>query len=607
MNKNNYEWDLEAILEGESLEDLYQKWLKQIDNQINVYPNIFDCYENFESWILNSDKLQRLSNRLSNYISNNRNINMTDAKWIGWGQKTDSDINRFSQTIADYENRILENKEIIKEFLKNPKINEYMRSFEMTLRYEPHILSTVEEQLLSKLSRADGGVDSIFDTLTTSDIKYQDAIDSKNKAHPLPTMSDVFVLLKSKDRTLRKSAWMNFQIAFYNFRNTLTQSLYYNFLELNTCSEIRKHEDYISSVCFSDEVDVKLIPHIYKQVGNYKGIHEKFSKHRNKLLKELLGVDKLEPWDGNVDLCHKEVKFDIEEAKQITLDCLKPLGGEYLSVVEKAFNERWISWLPKENKYTGAYSIGGTKGLNKFYILMNYDNTLNSVSTLVHELGHSLNSYFYTKAQKIYSSVSIFTAEVASITNEMLLNHYLLNKYKDDKEMTVMILDELISGFFATTSRQIIFSNFEYEIIQKIKNSEPITYESIESLYKEMNLKYMYISDPSSLDKMPNQYSLVTPLRISHFYAGNFYVYKYSIGQIVGCIIADRIIKGEDGAIENYMKFLSSGTSLSPIETIKLLGIDLYEDKPWEEAGLIIEAFIEQFLLVKSIKKPQKN
>ncbi|MGL4951686.1 MAG: oligoendopeptidase F [Mycoplasma sp.] len=604
---NNYEWDLESILHGKSIDDLYQEWSNNIKIQIEKYPYIFENYDNFESWILENEKLVILSNRISNYISNNRNVDLINPEWIGWSQKLCNEMNNFSTIVADYENKIIENEDKVRDFLKNPKISEYQRNYDSVFRYAPHLLSPIEEQLLAKLSKADGGVESIFDTLTTSDIKYKDAVDASGKKHKIKTMSDVFVLLKSKDRTLRESAWLNFNKAFYGLRNTLTQSLYYNFLELNTSSEIRNHEDYVDSCCFSDEISKDLIPHIYKQVESYKPINEKYSIHRNKLLKNLLSLEKIEPWDATVDLCSKNITFEIEEAKKMVLESLEPLGKEYLKVVSKALNENWISWLPKENKYTGAYSIGGTKGLDKFYILMNYDKTLNSVSTLTHELGHSLNSYFYSKEQKVYCSVSIFTAEIASITNEMLLNYYLLEKYKEDDEMKIIILDELISGFFATTSRQIIFSNFEYEIINKIKNTEPVTYESIEELYKKLNSKYVYSPNPEKYSEEPYKYSLVTPLRISHFYAGNFYVYKYAIGQIVGCIIANRIIRKEPNAIENFMKFLSSGTSKSPMETIKLLGIDLSLEDPWKEALSIMESFIDEFSSIKSIKKNIKN
>ncbi len=232
---------------------------------------------------------------------------------------------------------------------------------------------------------------------------------------------------------------------------------------------------------------------------------------------------------------------------------------------------------------------------------MNYDKTLNSVYTLIHELGHSLNSYYYSTAQKVYCSTSIFTAEIASITNEMILNYYLLDKYQDDPHMQVQILDELLSGFYATTTRQIIFSNFEYEMNEIVNKNEPFVYEVVSKKYLEMMQKYMVIKNPQKFEKEPYKYSLVTPLRISHFYVGNFYVYKYAIGQVVAIICASKIHAGDKEFINKYYEFLKSGTSKSPLDTIKILGIDLTKKEPWEFANQVIEEFIGRFKKIKKL------
>lgn len=602
MNKDKYQWDLEALLKNESFDNLYSKWKNAFDETIHMYEHIFDSAENFKKWLANNNELEMLSNRINNYAYNHANIDVTNPKWIGLLQKLRNDSNELMVKISDYENRVLNNMDKIKEYIKDPELKEYERFFDMYFRMKPHILSEVEEKLMSELSRADGAIDEIYSTIINSDIKYEDATDNHGTAHPISTMSDAFVMMKSRDATLRMNTWINFNKAFYTFRNSLTQSLYYNFLEFNTHSKVRKHKDYVNACCFNDEVDEKLIPHIYSQVEQYKNIYEKYSIHRDRLLKNMLNIKTVEVWDRMVDLCEKDVTFTIDQAQTLVLEALKPMGPQYLKIVQKAFDEQWISWLPQENKLTGAYSIGGTKGLDKFYILMNYDKTLNSVSTLIHELGHSLNSYFF-KDQKVYCSTSIFTAEVASITNEMLLNYYLLDKYKNDNEMRIVVLDELISGFFATTSRQIIFSNFEYIINQKINENKPVTYEVIEDVYMNLINKYIYVENIQKYNSIPYKYNLATPLRISHFYAGNFYVYKYSIGQVVAIIIANRIINKHPQATEKYMEFLKSGTSRSPIDTIKLLDIDLYNEKPWQEAHEIMNTFIDEFCSIKTLNK----
>ncbi len=594
------EWDLDAILEGGTLEELYDKWLKGMDKSIELYPTFLDSLDNFKQWINHGKELRIISNRLSNYVSNNYNSDVSNPQWIGMSQKMSIDGNKLTVALADYENRILDNETKVLDYLKDPEIKEYTRSFDHILKMKPHTLSKTEETLLARISKSDGGVEEMYDSLTTSDIKFADAIDSNGKKHPIKTQSEVFVNLKSRDRSIRKTSWLNFHNAFYEVRSTLSHAIYYNYLMLNTDSEIRNFKNYIDAVCFGDEVEVKLIPHIYEQVATYKDIHKEYVTHRSELLKQMLNLKELEPWDANVDLINKKTKFTPEQGKKIVLEALAPLGKEYTDNVQKAFNERWISWMPRPGKYTGAYSIGGTKGLSKYYILMNWDNTLGSISTLIHEMGHSMNSYYYSKAQSVYASTSIFTAEVASITNEMLLNYYLLEKYKNDDAMKLMILDEMISGFFATTSRQIIFSNFEWIINEKVNNNESVTFEVIEKVYGDLQSKYMYQKDPTKQWKEPYRKALVTPLRISHFFAGNFYVYKYAIGQIVACIVASRIINKTPGMLEKYYEFLKSGTSRSPIDTIKLLDIDLYKPEPWQEAKQIMAKFIKQF---KSFKK----
>ena len=207
-----------------------------------------------------------------------------------------------------------------------------------------------------------------------------------------------------------------------------------------------------------------------------------------------------------------------------------------------------------------------------------------------------MHSFNFGKSQKLYQSCSIFYAEIASITNEMLLNHYLLNKYKDDNEVKLMILDEIISGFSNTTSRQIIFSNFEYEANKLVNEGSPFTYEKLQDIHLDMIDKYIGSDKPrEALLKQPYVTGLAMPLRVSHFYVGNFYVYKYAIGQIAAIVISDRIMKGDKEALNNYYKFLKSGSSKSPMDTIALLGIDLSKPEVWQEAKNIMSKYLEEF------------
>jgi oligoendopeptidase F len=249
--------------------------------------------------------------------------------------------------------------------------------------------------------------------------------------------------------------------------------------------------------------------------------------------------------------------------------------------------------MPKPNKHSGAYSIGGTKGLKKYYILMNFNGTYDSVSTLAHELGHSMNSLYYCKKQKVYADTTIFTAEIPSILNETLLGLYMIEKYKDDKTLQNNFIKEILDNFFNTTTRQIIFSNFEYEANKLVNESKPFTKESLKEIYQDLN--YKYASKKKKELKEPISYGLSTIFRISHFYHGNFYVYKYAIGQIAAICLVNKIINKEKNIMNKFYTFLSSGTSKSPLETIKILGIDLTNKKPYIESLNFIKKLIEKY------------
>ena len=596
MDQTKYSWDLDAILLNKSLDDLYQSWLDKMHKLSNLYNNIFDNEQNFINWLYECEEFEKISNRLHNYISNNKNEDLSNSLWNIWEQKIINNSIEFNKLISNYSNLILKNQKKIKLYLKNPSISDYKRQFDLIFKSKKHILSDKEEVILSQIHQFCGGFEDIYSVFTDNDLKFADAENSSGEIVKLNTQADVFKNLKSKDRKLRQTSWLSFYSAFYQFRNSLTKMLYYNYLMLNTVAKLKKFDDYIDSVCFDDEIDKKYILNIYEHIKSNSDLISKYRKYRNQYIKKILNInDDLMPWDANVDLIETNIEFDIEEIKQMAIDALGVFGDEYIKILSKAFEERWISFLPSPNKQTGAYSIGGIKGLTKYYISMNFDHTINSLYTLVHELGHSINSYYINQNQTIYVGNSIFYAEIASITNEMILSNYLLKKYHNDKKMKLMILDELISGFIATTSRQIIFSNFEWIANQWINQGSDFVYENIEKTYLELMKDYLGINNLDKYTSIPYLYSLVTPLRISHFYMGNFYVYKYAIGQIAAMIVSERIINNQSNMKELYFKFLSSGNSLNPIDTIKLLNIDFTKKSLWSEARNILTKWINEY------------
>lgn len=589
-----YDWDLEDLLEGGSLEGLYKEWKSKLEKLYNSYDNYIDTLESFKKYKRLEQEYSIISNKLSNYISNHANEDSVNEKWVSWNQRLMNDIQPFLIKTSNEENIIIKNKAKILNYLKDKDLIEYKRSYDLLFKNSKRILSKKEETLLAKLSKLDDGFENIYSSVVDSTTKFEDVLDSKGKKHKLNSVADVIKKLKSHDRTLRKNAWVEFNRQYYNNRYILTQTLYYNYLQLNEFSKIRKYQNYIDATCDEDEVNVKFVNLIYNGVQKLSSDYKKFYSVRDKVIQSTYNIDKVEPWDKSLDIIKNNSKYSIEGIQSILLEAFKIYGEEYVSIIKKAFDERWISWLPKPNKHSGAYSIGGTKGLKKYYISMNYDSTIQSLYTAAHELGHSLHSYYFNKHQKLYCSCSIFYAEIASITNEMILSFYLLDNLKSNKEK-LFILDEIITGFFSTTTRQIIFSNFEYEMINKLENNLPITDKTIFETYNKMIEKYTLTKINKKYEKEPYKFSQSTILRIDHFYVGNFYVYKYAIGQICALIAASRIWNGDKNFLNKYFEFLKSGSSKSPIDTIKILGIDFSDEKVWNECELFIKKLINEY------------
>ena len=598
LNNKEYEWDLEDLLKNKSIDQLFDEWVAKQNEVLKLYPTFYKSLANFRKWMKLDDELEVIENRLENYVSNKLNEDLINNQWLGLAQKINIVSNQISSQMSDYVNVVIKNKKLIQSYLTKSDLKKYQKAFDDTFKLEPHILTPEVEKALSKISLTNGGIGHVFSTLTDSDLKFAPVKDKDGKLIEIKTVSDVTRHLKSTDRVLRKNVWISFHSAYDKISNTLAQTLYYTYLKFNSYAKLRNFKNYVDASTFSDEISEEFILNLYKNVESFKEIHTLYKQKINRLLTKQLKLNKLEPWDGSMDLIAKPINVTIEDTKKIVLEALKPLGEEYLSHIKTAFNERWISWLPKENKLTGAYSIGGIKGLDKFYILMNFDGTMNSVETITHELGHSMNSYYSSKVQEVYVDTRIFYAEIASIATETLLILYLLNKYKNDQKMVNFYLKRLFDNFFASTTRQIEFSNFEYEANKMINNMEPFTADTAKKLYLSMLQKYEKLSKQKVVKfakKEPYKFYLSTILRIPHFYAGNFYVYKYAIGQICGLIVAYKIYNGDKDMLNNFIKFLSSGCSLSPLDTIKLLGIDLNDKKPYQQVKEIALNLLKKF------------
>ena len=464
---------------------------------------------------------------------------------------------------------------------EKPQLKLYERSFEQILRKEPYMRSDVEERLLAKASAVTGAADDIFKMFNNADLKFAPAVDSQGKEHTV-THGTFVHLLESKDRVLRKSAFESMYSTYRSFQNTLAAMYQANLKEHSFYARIRGYESPWHYSLHNNAIPVEVFeqliaavresfPAMYRYVG---------------LRKKMLGVDDLSLYDVYVSVAQiPEKKYTFEEAKAIVYEALKPMGQEYLDVLKEGFENRWIDVYENQGKRSGAYSAGayGTHP----YVLLNYNGTLDNMFTLAHEMGHAMHSYYSNSTQPyIYSQYKIFVAEVASTCNEILLMEYLLKNTTDKKERAYL-LNHYLDSFKGTVYRQTQFAEFEMRTNAMVEAGESLTAENLSSLYLELNQKY-YGSDMISDKEISYEWA-----RIPHFYY-NFYVYQYATGFSSAVAIAHSILKEGAPAVERYKKFLSGGCSDSPVELLKIAGVNLETPAPIQEALDVFGSIIDE-------------
>ena len=591
-----YEWNLESILNNKPLSSWINEWKKTLEYKTKNINTFCDSLNDFEKWLNNIKNEEKIGNIIANYVSNHNHEDLANNKWIELQQKLLFISKKYEDKLANLIHVYLQKEEIIRKYLTNQKFKNYQRMFALIFKERKHILPLEQEKLWTKLTATAYGFNDVFLTLSCSDISFPSIKDKNDKEIKINSSYDLIKYMESKDRCLRKNAWVTFHHSYYQYMNTFSKTLFNNFLNVNNYAKARGFKSYVDEVFFNDEINKNVLFSLYRNIESFKSIFLKYKKTKKEIYKKILKINDLEPWDLTTNYLKIE-DITIEEAKEIVLEALKPLKEEYLDVVKKAFTQNWISFLPKKGKYNGAYSIGKTFGLDRYFILMNFNNSLDAVNTLIHELGHSVHSYFYGKKQNEennswpYCDADIFYAEIPSICNETLLFFYNLKKYANNPTIKKYLIMQFIDNFFNCTTRQIIFSNWEYNVAQDINNEKTFTVASGIALYKKLIEKYAGLSKFKKDDEI-YQYQYSTIFRISHFYMNNLYVYKYAIGQIVALYVAKRISDKE--MLKKYFDFLSSGSSLSPLETIKLLGISLTDKKIYIEAKKVILDLIKE-------------
>jgi len=581
--ENKFKWTIDEMYPNEeSIEKDIQK-VKELIEEVKKYKGILaDSEENLFKALNISEETSRILQNLYVYTHMKSHEDTRINKNQGNATKTDMLSTELSMATSYMVPEIIAmDSEKLENYLKTEKLSHYKKYVDDILRLKPHTLNEREEELLAAVADLSGVPENVYDMLSFADLQFPE-IEDENGEKVRVTHSNFSLFLKSKDARVRKDAFEAMYGIYGQYKNTFASTLYGGIKSEIFYAKTRKYESALQGSLFQDNVSVDVYNNLIDAV------HENLDTLNDyiDLKKKFLGLDKINMYDLYVPLTESfDMEIPYEKAQKIILEALKPLGEEYLENVKKAFAEGWIDVYGNEGKQGGAYSWGSYD--SKSYILMSYKDDLNSLFTLIHEMGHSMHSFYSKNNQPyLYSGYKIFVAEVASTLNELLLINYLLKNAKS-KEERVYLLNYYLEQFRTTVYRQTMFAEFEKICHGKVEEGEPLTAEDFNNIYYDLNKKY-YVESCEVNEEIALEWA-----RIPHFYS-NFYVYKYATGFSAASALSKQILEEGESAVSRYKEFLKSGGSEFPLDQLRKAGIDMEKKESVDEALHVFKDLVKQ-------------
>lgn len=580
---NDYKWDLTKIYKtDEEWNKDYQKLENEI-TKIKDYTNFIESSENLYNFLTFNEKLERLLNKLYYYAHLNFDVDTLNDKYQEMNQKMIDMLDYFNELTSFVIPTFLKvDYDKIQQYINElPSLKEYEFTLEQIYREKEHTLDEEKEHMLALLGKNLSNPGSTFEALTDSDLTFGNIIVDGKEVEL--TESNYGKYISSFDRNMRKTVFERLFNTYSNFKTTIT-SIYNGDIDANiSIAKIRNFNSALEASLYNDNIDKSVYENLIKTVHNNLDVLYDYYD----LKKKVLNLDELHIYDIYTPMIKVDKQdYSFEEAKDLVLDTISIFGEEYKENALKAFNEKWIDVYNNKGKRSGAYSSGFYDTAP--YMLLNFENRINDVFTLAHELGHSMHTYFSCKNNSYNNSgYKIFVAEVASTVNELLLAKNLLKK-SNSKEEKLNILNRLLELFKSTIYRQTMFAEFEKKIYELRESGNVLTSETICKEYYELNK--LYFGNNVVVDDLI-KYEWE---RIPHFYY-NFYVYKYATGLSAACHIVKNILDNKENAVENYLKFLKSGGSMYPLDELKLAGVDMNKPEVVESAISMFKETIEEF------------
>ena len=581
---SKYKWDLSSMFPSDEAFEAGLEELKAYCPKLLAFKGkISTSAQALLEYLQLEDQMNLLLYKIINYAERKSDEDTRVAKYQAYVANATSAYTQVGEATSWFAAELLAipAESVEKFYAEVPALEFYRRKLNKILNQREHTLSAEEEALLARAEELAVQPTNIFSMFDDADLTFDDAVDSEGKTHKLTSGSFV-PLLMDADRVLRESAFKQLYSRFGEFRNTSSAILTSQVKNLQFFSSSRKYASSLEAALAENEIPVEVYNNLIDAVHqNFPAFYKYVD-----LRKRIMGLDELHFWDVYTPLVDDvDMKFTYEEACDLIVKALAPMGEEYVGLVKKGLESRWVDVYETPGKRSGAYSAGG-KGMNPV-MLLNFQGGLDDVYTLIHEMGHSLHTYFSSHNQEItYSDYSIFVAEVASTCNEALLSHYLL-EHETDPARHAYILNHFLEGFRGTIYRQCMFAEFERDISQMNADGVALNAEVLSERYGKLCAEYF--GPGIELDEeIKLEWS-----RIPHFYY-NFYVYQYCIGFSAAIALSQRILSEGEPAVKDYIGYLSGGCSKTPIELLRGAGVDMATPDPVNAALKYFGELVDQ-------------
>ena len=583
INEKNT-WDLSTIFETD------QKWEEELalltedtKQAASLEGHLLDSAESLLDITERYLDLSRRLEKLYVYAHMKNDQDTRVAKYQEYYAKAMTLYSQLDQVFSFYEPEFMAiTEEQYQNFLaEEPKLQPYKHFFDKLLQNKDHVLSQREEELLAGAGEIFGAASETFAILDNADIVFPYVQDEDENEVQLS--HGVYMrLVESKNREVRRGAYEALYATYEQYQHTYAKTLQTNVKVQNYRAKVRNYKSAREAALAANFVPESVYDNLVSAVRKHLPLLHRYLALRSKIL----GIPDLKMYDVYTPLSSVEYSFTYEEALKKAEDALAVLGEDYLSRVKRAFNERWIDVYENQGKRSGAYS-GGSYDTNAF-MLLNWQDNLDNLFTLVHETGHSMHSSYTRETQPyVYGDYSIFLAEIASTTNENILTEKLLQEVQDDATRFA-ILNNFLDGFRGTVFRQTQFAEFEHAIHQADQNGEVLTSEFLNNLYADLNQEYYGLSKE---DNPQIQYEWA---RIPHFYY-NYYVYQYSTGFAAASALAEKIVHGSQEDRDRYIDYLKAGKSDYPLNIMRKAGVDMEKEDYLNDAFAVFERRLDEF------------